>query len=63
MAQAEGYELSDDELDHISGGLWDDEVGYRVHCTFCGWTAELPEKEYRSWDNICRGCGALLMGQ
>ena len=33
LAQSEGIELSDDELDTISGGGWDDPIG--IYCPKC----------------------------
>ena len=39
FAQKEGYELSDDELDQISGGLWSDGG---LKCPFCGSLAAEP---------------------
>ena len=58
LAKQEGYELSDDELEQVSGG-WGEEV-YFVGCTTCGWHVELSESEYVPGTMKCPGCGAEI---
>ena len=67
LAQAEGYELTDDELQQVSGGgdgyteqggSWDDGPHYTAWCHSCG-------KQYYCMDpedppDWCPHCGAKL---
>lgn len=59
MAQQDGYELSDEELDQISGGqAWYEETW--VTCITCGhsWLKNLPDKGTITVK--CPNCGASM---
>jgi len=54
LAQEEGYELTDDELDQISGGSW---MGSALRCPFCGSSKAEPQgmHSYR-----CSACNQVF---
>ena len=55
LAKQEGYELSDDELDQVSGG-WGD-VTYYVACPMCDWSGDITQEQYEAGYLICPACG------
>ena len=55
LAKQEGYELSDEELDQVSGG-WGEEVHF-VGCNVCGWNILLSEDEWYVGTMKCPDCG------
>lgn len=59
LAEEVGYELSEEELDAISGGGWiSDEMNKPVavpHCAYCG---TLLEWQGPSRGNYCKNCKA-----
>ena len=59
LAQEEGIDLSDEELEKVSGGWAGDSHSYYIACGFCDWGGYLTEEEHeRGWIH-CPKCGAL----
>lgn len=50
LAKDEGYELTDDELDQISGGSW---MGNVLRCPFCGSDKAEPQGMHSYRCSVC----------
>ena len=64
LAKEVGHELTDEELESISGGEWDFCYGYRAPywittCGHCGGTTEWPKSEPQP--THCSQCGYPLV--
>jgi len=59
LAKNEGYELSDEELEAVSGGGWGGEKKYKVECQHCHQVFDAPESWLGCWVH-CPLCGTEI---
>ena len=59
LAKQEGIELTDEDLDTISGGGWGGEKQYRVECQHCKQIFKVPESQLGCWIH-CPLCGTEI---
>ena len=60
LAKQEGYELSDAELEVVSGGEWGGEPTIKVHCVYCESIVEVAADQMGNTVN-CPSCGKEIL--